>query len=276
MAMDFPGQPTVGQVYTVGGLSYVWNGYAWAGGGSQPLPATTIVSDTPPANPRAGQTWWESDTGILFMNYDDGNGPAQWVQINATIPSVPADGNEYVWVNNIWRLKEQSFVADGKAQQDILVPAGAKMCQLIGVCFNATAAINQVGLRMSLDGTTFLAGATDYSVGGGTHATGSGGYQNIVSASASFVPLTGAGDLVQPPFNFSTEVNLTRPTLTTYFGLKSFGQSYHSAAANLIMHQWMLGHSAPATSLVVKALRLIMAYGGNFGVNSTINARWMY
>src|SRR3954454_21717402 len=51
MAMDFPGQPTVGQVYTVGGLSYVWNGYAWAGGGSQPLPATTIVSDTPPANP---------------------------------------------------------------------------------------------------------------------------------------------------------------------------------------------------------------------------------
>lgn len=29
MAFDFPASPTVGQAYTLAGVSYVWNGYAW-------------------------------------------------------------------------------------------------------------------------------------------------------------------------------------------------------------------------------------------------------
>ena len=32
MAFDFPASPTVGQAYTLGGVSYVWNGYAWMAG----------------------------------------------------------------------------------------------------------------------------------------------------------------------------------------------------------------------------------------------------
>jgi hypothetical protein len=32
MPMDFPASPTNGQVFTSGGVSYTWNGYAWVGG----------------------------------------------------------------------------------------------------------------------------------------------------------------------------------------------------------------------------------------------------
>ena len=39
----------------------------------------TLVADQPPPNPKLNQLWWESDTGILFIWYDDGN-TKQWVQ----------------------------------------------------------------------------------------------------------------------------------------------------------------------------------------------------
>jgi Chaperone of endosialidase len=63
-------------------------------------PAGTTISDPPPSSPVNGQTWWESDTGNFYINYNDGNS-SQWVQINTqpasngfTRPVV--DGN-YVW-----------------------------------------------------------------------------------------------------------------------------------------------------------------------------------
>jgi hypothetical protein len=40
------------------------------------------VGDAPPPNPIGNQTvWWESDTGYLYLYYNDGNS-TQWVQIN--------------------------------------------------------------------------------------------------------------------------------------------------------------------------------------------------
>lgn len=42
-----------------------------------------IISDTPPASPKPGQLWFESDSGNTFIWYDDGN-TQQWVQVNTT------------------------------------------------------------------------------------------------------------------------------------------------------------------------------------------------
>jgi hypothetical protein len=55
------------------------------GGGS----GAALISDTPPASPTNGQTWWESDTGKYFISYDDGTS-VQWVQINGGGGSVDA------------------------------------------------------------------------------------------------------------------------------------------------------------------------------------------
>lgn len=38
----------------------------------------TSISDTPPGSPANGSLWWESDTGTLFISYNDGTS-TQWV-----------------------------------------------------------------------------------------------------------------------------------------------------------------------------------------------------
>jgi hypothetical protein len=50
--------------------------------GPQGSPGVSLIADTPPPAPIAGQIWWESDTGITYLWYvDPGGAPGQWVQI---------------------------------------------------------------------------------------------------------------------------------------------------------------------------------------------------
>lgn len=42
-----------------------------------------IIADAPPTVTKPGTLWWESDTGNLFIWYDDGSSQ-QWVQLNGT------------------------------------------------------------------------------------------------------------------------------------------------------------------------------------------------
>lgn len=46
-----------------------------------------IVADTAPASAQDSALWWESDTGHLFINYNDGN-TTQWVQITNDAPFI--------------------------------------------------------------------------------------------------------------------------------------------------------------------------------------------
>ena len=45
------------------------------------------ISDTPPSSPTPGQFWWESDSGKLYLRYNDGN-TEQWIDA-ATGPQGP-------------------------------------------------------------------------------------------------------------------------------------------------------------------------------------------
>ena len=83
MAFDFPSSPTNGQEYTSGGATYVWNGYSWAVKSEDvPPPPSVTIADAPPTPAKHGDVWWESDSGLLYIHYDDGNSK-QWV------PAVP-------------------------------------------------------------------------------------------------------------------------------------------------------------------------------------------
>jgi hypothetical protein len=271
MAMDFPGQPTVGQVFTVGSIQYVWNGYAWAGGGSQPLPATTIVSDTPPQNARAGETWWESDTGILFMNYNDGNGPAQWVQINASIPSVPNDGNEYAWVNNAWRMVKQTLTpAAGSIWVDVPIPTWAKAVQIDGACFVAIGGL--MVLRVSSDGTTFYGGASDYYTGGPFHQTTPTTYGVNAIALAPQINISASTDTLSVPILFRTMINVTRGATDQFFFVKSYTSSF--VAASGYYTTWFMGNFIlAAAGLRLAALRIFTST--TFNAGSQIHCRWL-
>jgi len=43
--------------------------------------SSVISSDTPPVAPIDNTLWFESDTGLTYLRYNDGNGPAQWIGI---------------------------------------------------------------------------------------------------------------------------------------------------------------------------------------------------
>jgi hypothetical protein len=81
MGINFPNAPTTGQLYpqppVAGQPIYRWDGAKWTTQGGtvgQPI----YISDTPPTGAPAGSLWWESDSGVLYIYYNDGDS-MQWV-----------------------------------------------------------------------------------------------------------------------------------------------------------------------------------------------------
>ena len=72
------------------------------------------IGDGPPASPVVGQTWWESDTGNMFVYFNDGNS-SQWVPAHVgALPSgggtgggieeAPIDGQQYARSDAAWEV----------------------------------------------------------------------------------------------------------------------------------------------------------------------------
>jgi hypothetical protein len=88
-------------------------------------PAGAVISDTPPASPSQGQTWWESDTGAFNISYNDGN-TTQWVQINASgFPEAPSDGSFYGRANGAWVIGASKTYIDNADAGKASGPASA-------------------------------------------------------------------------------------------------------------------------------------------------------
>lgn len=72
-----PSTPWAGQpIFETDTLTpYIWSGTAWvvAGGGG-----SIEISPTAPSSPSAGDLWWDSDNGALYIYYNDGTS-SQWV-----------------------------------------------------------------------------------------------------------------------------------------------------------------------------------------------------
>ena len=92
--MAFPSPATDGQTATVGGLVYTYNSTkgTWtkvgAGGGSGGG-ASVTVSDTAPTSPSAGNMWWSSALGKMFIYYDDVTS-TQWVEDSTNYSGIDA------------------------------------------------------------------------------------------------------------------------------------------------------------------------------------------
>ena len=73
MGFDFKNIPNPGDVSN----GYTWDGEKW----SMKAAATQMyVADTAPSGAPVGSLWWESDSGLLFFNYFDGD-TTQWVAV---------------------------------------------------------------------------------------------------------------------------------------------------------------------------------------------------
>ena len=75
----FPDAPSDGQLY--GRKNAAWSVATGGGGGG----ATVLVGDTAPVSAPTNALWWETDTGILYINYFDGNS-TQWVMTTYAVP----------------------------------------------------------------------------------------------------------------------------------------------------------------------------------------------
>jgi hypothetical protein len=86
-AINFPTNPGVNQPFTAAGVTWVWDGTKWimsaiagGGGGGGGGGASIIISDNPPPNPIAGNLWFDSANGQLYVYYVDATS-AQWVTV---------------------------------------------------------------------------------------------------------------------------------------------------------------------------------------------------
>ena len=171
---------------------------------------------------------------------------------------------------------QQFFDLTGLSQIDILVPSWAKGVQINGSVLFSNANLAQ--LRVSFDGTTFAAGASDYQNVGGSHATGSGGWANNTLAAGSAISLTLSSDSLTLPQNFNVEMNLLRPNASGYFHSKSYSHTYDSNAVNGYRQHWWSGNPqvALSTALAIKALRVFPGNaGGTFVAGSWLKVTWL-
>ena len=225
MGYNFPNTPSTGQTYTPsGGPTYTWDGTAWKAI-SQGVPVTVYVSDTAPPSPAVGQLWWNSTTGNMCVWYADPDS-AQWVQVSGNVAqNAPQDGGEYVMVNGVWRLKSQTFDMTGLLLRDITVPAwGPSQIRISLNVYVASACA--AGARLSVDGTNFYAGATDYNYGGF--------YQNsntaptaVANTGTNMWQISGTGDNISVPLLGTTIITLTRGA-SKYFFHQTQGTCYNN------------------------------------------------
>ena len=279
MAFDFPASPTNGQTFTpAGGATYIWNGTVWLL--SPDMTRTGVItSDSPPPSPIPGQLWFQSSTGNTYIWYVDVDSAA-WVQFNVAPPPAndpPNDGNHYVRAGNTWRMVSQSANIAGVSQYDFNVPTwGPTKARLTGSMH--VPSISGMNARLSVDGTTFAAGASDYQLAGFVHRPAAPGtaVSNVPTTGTNLMALTGNFDHTQVPISVVADFNIVRVANTDLFGWRSRGSGYNFNSAILyetdMYHGWVVS-SAFAGTASIKAIRWLS--GGAAPRAGNLTMEWL-
>ncbi|HEY1441392.1 MAG TPA: hypothetical protein VGF65_11250 [Mycobacterium sp.] len=170
---------------------------------------------------------------------------------------------------------EQFVDLSGLATADIQVPTWAMAAEISGFAYFA--AFTWMSLRVSFDGTTFNAGASDYQNVGAEHATGTDGWTTLALSATDGMYLTISGDDPTLPQSFNAEFNVTRPAATQLFHLKTYARQYTASnPARLYRGAWLTCYPNAnlSTALAIKALRLL-APSATFAAGSWIRVRWL-
>jgi len=179
--LDFPASPTNGQLFTgANGVVYQWNsaGGLWLvyGVGTN----SGIVGDTPPSNPVAGQLWFNSALGQLFVWYTDPNS-SQWV---------PASPNMSQTYSTSWRQLGRVIPTAGQATVDFTaIPSDINDLDLR---FDVTPTTNAHDLAMRFyDNTGTLDTAANYNWGINVSTSGQATGTNVTTNNAAAVTSPG-------------------------------------------------------------------------------------
>jgi len=238
------------------------------------------VADTAPSSPVDNQLWWQSSTGGFFIRFNDGSS-TQWVQVNGAsgIADAPADGGEYVRVNGVWRQKSRTLILDGLTTAEVTVPTGARMVKLTGAIYPTTATYAAPGWQASVDGTNYIAGASDYYHVGFTHATGSNAFVNAAGAASAVGYLTYGQDYTPLGIGFEMTLPLARPSTGESFVGMVRGTYYRTLAADAYQDnviKSVLLSTNLGSNLTIKKLKFLWNAAQTFRAPSTIDCEWVY
>jgi hypothetical protein len=278
-----PGPLQNGQLWweSDSGNTYIWvddgNSQQWVQQNVLPSgptgTGTAAISDGPPTNPVNGTLWYESDTGTLFVYYDDGN-TRQWVQAGGiTGPAPPMDGNEYVMVNGVWRLKSQAFDIAGLSSLIIPVPAwGPLNMRMKAIVFGSVAQNQQ--LTISIDGTTFLSGASDYMISGFTHNSVGGTFSNTAWSTYPVILMSPGTDVVYIPQQSDVSLRLTRAHANENPAWSTRGSAY--TGANGAQTSFWDGYVSAAVISVGSAIKAVRwAVTAGIANSGRITVEWL-
>jgi hypothetical protein len=90
MALDFPANPTDGEVFG----SYVWSASKGVWQSREESAAPAVVSSVPPTTSNPGDIWVDSSDGTAYVRYDDGSS-GQWIEmISSGVPSLASKADK--------------------------------------------------------------------------------------------------------------------------------------------------------------------------------------
>ena len=81
MAINFPDNPFNGQTTTFSGVTYTYNSTKNQWTANNPSTANISSSDNAPTSPSAGDLWFNSANGVMYIYYNDGSS-SQWISIS--------------------------------------------------------------------------------------------------------------------------------------------------------------------------------------------------
>lgn len=202
-------------------------------------------------------------------------------------PATPTTGQQYLgytwdgakWVGGFQAQgvsnATQFFDVAGLSTIDITVPTWAKGVQIVGNLF-ASGASQINSLRVSVDGTTFVQGTTDYMYMAGHHNSVTPFYYTTVGTQYSYMPLCNPG---APPDNttvassFTLEMHLTRIHGTQQLTFKIYEVDFSSAGSRNGQQNWTFGYCVPPVTGNAKALRIYSSAA--WAANSWIRIEWL-
>jgi hypothetical protein len=89
MALDFPANPSDGEVYG----SYVFSATTGVWKAREESAAPAVVSPVPPTTPNPGDIWVDSSDGVSYVYYNDGTS-GQWIEmISSGVPQLNTKAN---------------------------------------------------------------------------------------------------------------------------------------------------------------------------------------
>lgn len=186
MPLDFPTSPTNGQTYN--GYVYSTSVGAWQAKPAAQSPFYT--SDTPPSNPVAGDSWFNTNDGTMYIYVNDGN-TSQWVEHRSEIarsqvglvPLKPTSISVGAGTASVNTSGQISFTSIPNLRIDNIFSSNYKNYRVVFECVkNTTSANDFVLYRFGTNGS--VTATATFSQGAVAFATSNGALQNLGGNSA--------------------------------------------------------------------------------------------